>query len=76
MTGVLRPWRREYPNVPMAATVAEGRGAVVLIRAARDAGLLVVGRRGIEHQIGVHAGPVTHAALHHVGCAVAVVPHD
>ncbi|MFF5340134.1 universal stress protein [Streptomyces althioticus] len=76
VTAVLRPWREKYPTVPVTATVTEGRAAVVLVRAARDAGLLVVGRRGVDHQVGVFTGPVTHAVLHHAGCPVAVVPHD
>ncbi|MEU8523321.1 universal stress protein [Streptomyces sp. NBC_01216] len=76
VTAVLRPWREKYPTVPVTEAVIEGRAAAVLVRAAQDAGLLVVGRRGIDHQVGVYAGPVTNAALHHAGCPVAVVPHD
>ncbi|MEU2602675.1 universal stress protein [Streptomyces hirsutus] len=76
VAAVLRPWREKYPTVPVTKTVTEGRATVVLVQAARDAGLLVVGRRGIEHQVGVYTGPVTHAVLHHVRCPVAVVPHD
>ncbi|MEW2611173.1 universal stress protein [Streptomyces sp. NPDC047880] len=75
VAAVLRPWREKYPAVPVTETVTEGRAAVVLVQAAQDAGLLVVGRRGTDHQVGVHTGPVTHAVLHHVGCPVAVVPH-
>ncbi|WP_432117620.1 universal stress protein [Streptomyces sp. bgisy032] len=76
VTAVLRPWREKYPAVPVTETVTEGRAAVVLVHAARDAGLLVVGRRTNGRRIGAHSGPVTHAVLHHVGCPVAVVPHD
>ncbi|MEU8989200.1 universal stress protein [Streptomyces sp. NPDC048558] len=76
VAAVLRLWREKYPTVPVTETVTEGRAAAVLVQAAQDAGLLVVGRRGIDHQVGVYTGPVTHAVLHHVGCPVAVVPHD
>ncbi|WP_330468811.1 universal stress protein [Streptomyces longwoodensis] len=76
VAAVLRPWRDKYPTVPVTGTVTGGRAGAVLVRAARDAGLLVVGRRGIDHQVGAPTGPVTHALLHHVGCPVAVVPHD
>ncbi|MEU8845638.1 universal stress protein [Streptomyces sp. NPDC048564] len=76
VAAVLRLWREKYPTVPVTETVTEGRAAAVLVQAAQDAGLLVVGRRGIDHQVGVCTGPVTHAVLHHVGCPVAVVPHD
>uniref|UniRef100_UPI00351F469E universal stress protein n=1 Tax=Streptomyces sp. IBSBF 2507 TaxID=2903530 RepID=UPI00351F469E len=75
VAAVLRPWREKYPAVPVTETVTEGRAAVVLVRAAQGAGLLVVGRRGLDHRVGVFTGPVTHAVLHHVGRPVAVVPH-
>ncbi|MGX4688398.1 universal stress protein [Streptomyces sp. JNUCC 63] len=76
VTAVLRPWREKYPTVPVTETVAEGRATVALVHAARDAGLLVVGRRTNGRRLGAHTGPVAHAVLHHVGCPVAVVPHD
>ncbi|MGC0372914.1 universal stress protein [Streptomyces sp. SAI-229] len=76
LTAVLRPWREKYPTVPVTETVTEGRAAVALVRATRNAGLLVVGRRTTDHRGGAHTGPVAHAVLHHVGCPVAVVPHD
>ncbi|MFI6645743.1 universal stress protein [Streptomyces sp. NPDC050504] len=76
VAGVLLPWREKYPTVRVTETVAEGRAAEVLVRAAQDAGLLVMGRRRVDHQVGVFTGPVTHAVLHHAGCPVAVVPHD
>ncbi|MFG3182406.1 universal stress protein [Streptomyces nigra] len=75
VAAVLRPWREKYSTVRVTETVTEGRAAVVLVRAAQAAGLLVVGRRGVDHHVGAVPGPVTHGVLHHVGCAVAVVPH-
>ncbi|MGV9560412.1 universal stress protein [Streptomyces sp. NPDC003522] len=76
VAAVLRPWREKYPTVRVTGTVREGRAAVVLAHAAKDAGLLVVGRRASGHRLGARTGPVAHAALHHAGCPVAVVPHD
>ncbi|GGY25129.1 universal stress protein [Streptomyces djakartensis] len=76
VTAVLRPWREKYPTVPLTEVVTEGRAAVTLVHAAKDAGLLVVGRRTTGHRAGAHTGPVTHAVLHHVECPVAVIPHD
>ncbi|WP_374117264.1 hypothetical protein [Streptomyces sp. MNU76] len=35
-----------------------------------------MGRRTRDGRPGSHIGPVTHAVPHHVGCPVAVVPHD
>jgi nucleotide-binding universal stress UspA family protein len=75
LTAVLRMWRDKYPGVEVDETVAEGRPQTVLVHAAAEAGLLVVGRRITERPAGPHTGPVTHAAIHHVGCPVAVVAH-
>ncbi|MER5479673.1 universal stress protein [Streptomyces sp. NPDC002734] len=74
VAAVAHAWRDKYPEVPVTWTVVEGRAASVLVHEAHDAGLLVVGRRG-GHRLGAHLGPVAHAALHHVPCPVAVVPH-
>ncbi|MFD7766129.1 universal stress protein [Streptomyces sp. NPDC059787] len=76
LTAVLRPWREKYPTVPVTETVTEGRATVALVRATRNAGLLVAGRRTTGHRAGARTGPVTHAVLHRAGCPVAVVPHD
>ncbi|MEU8794317.1 universal stress protein [Streptomyces sp. NPDC048643] len=71
----LRPWCEKYPEVPVAATVVDGRPAGELISASADAALTVVGRSTREAPPGSQLGPVAHAVLHHAGCAVAVVPH-
>jgi nucleotide-binding universal stress UspA family protein len=74
----LRPWTgADGPEVrPEVLPAASAAG---LVRAAEGAGLLVVGRRAAHHDgvpAGGRLGPVAHAALHHVRCPVAVVPHD
>ncbi|WP_123962906.1 universal stress protein [Streptomyces sp. TLI_185] len=76
LSAVLQVWREKYPEVEVVETVTEGRAASVLVRAASGAGLLVVGRRRTERPTVPRTGPVAHAAIHHVGCPVAVVPHD
>ncbi|WP_329267848.1 universal stress protein [Streptomyces sp. NBC_01451] len=75
VVATLRPWAEKYPGVPVTETVSEGRAASTLVRASSGAALVVVGRRTRDGHFGTHIGPVTHAALHHVGCPVAVVPH-
>ncbi|WP_316781361.1 universal stress protein [Streptomyces sasae] len=75
LKAVLRVWRDKYPDVDVLETVAEDKASTVLVRAATGAGLLVVGHRLAERPVGPRTGPVTHAAIHHVGCPVAVVPH-
>ncbi|MBN0042729.1 universal stress protein [Streptomyces actuosus] len=75
LSAVLSPWRDKYPDVPVTETVVKDRPGTALVRAATGASLLVVGRRVPDRPVGPRTGPVTHAAIHHVGCPVAVVPH-
>ncbi|WP_329173177.1 universal stress protein [Streptomyces sp. NBC_01477] len=60
----------------MITDVRMGGAAPVLVEAASDASLLVVGRRTRGSSIGSHIGSVTHAAMHHAKTPVTVVPHD
>jgi len=76
VVAALRPWGEKYPEVRVTETVCEGRAATVLVRASARSSLVVVGRRTRDRRLGPHIGAVTHAVLHHVGCPVAVVPHD
>ncbi|MGO4457098.1 universal stress protein [Streptomyces sp. M-16] len=71
----LEPWRLKYPEVEVVTHVEQGSGGHVLLTAASDAQLLVVGRRVRESAMGAHIGSVAHAVLHHAVCPVAVVPH-
>ncbi|GGS95326.1 stress-inducible protein [Streptomyces griseoviridis] len=73
---VLRPWRERYPGVEVVETSRTGSPADRLLDAARDASLLVVGRRVRHRPVGAHIGSVTHAVLHHATVPVAVVAHD
>ncbi|MDX3241365.1 universal stress protein [Streptomyces sp. ME18-1-4] len=75
LKAVLRPWRDKYPDVAVLETVVDDKPSTALVRASTGAGLLVVGHRLAERPVGPRTGPVTHAAIHHVGCPVAVVPH-
>ncbi|WP_412078712.1 universal stress protein [Streptomyces xanthophaeus] len=71
----LEPWRLRYPEVEVVEHVEQGGGGHVLLSAASDAQLLVVGRRVRESAVGARVGSVAHAVLHHALCPVAVVPH-
>ncbi|MEU4654611.1 universal stress protein [Streptomyces sp. NPDC023723] len=75
LSAVLQPWHDKYADVRLLETLTEGRPSGVLVRAATGAGLLVVGHRLTDRPVGPRTGQVTHAAMHHVGCPVAVVPH-
>ncbi|MEU6465792.1 universal stress protein [Streptomyces sp. NPDC046976] len=76
LTEVLRPWRQKFPDVEVSEVSRAGNSAPVLIDAARDASLVVVGRRIRKSPYGIHIGHVTHAVLHHVAAPVAVVAHS
>ncbi|MFF8932065.1 universal stress protein [Streptomyces longwoodensis] len=73
---VLRPWRQKYPSVQVSEESRAGSAADRLVGAARDASLVVVGRRVRRSPVGLHIGPVTHAVLHHAPVPVAVVAHE
>ncbi|MET9128975.1 universal stress protein [Streptomyces antibioticus] len=75
LKAVLQPWRDKFPEVEVLETVVADKPTTALVRASAGAGLLVVGHRLAERTVGPRTGPVTHAAIQHVGCPVAVVPH-
>ncbi|WP_189861870.1 universal stress protein [Streptomyces poonensis] len=76
LSAVLQPWSDKYPEVQTLATAVEDKASNALLRAATGASLLVVGRRLAERPVRARTGPVTHAALLHADCPVAVVPHE
>lgn len=71
----LRPWREKYPHVPVAHTVALAHASGVVLKAAAQAGLVVVGRKTHPPALGMRIRPVTHAVLPHAAAPVAVAPH-
>lgn len=76
LAAALRPWEARFPDVKVHAEVLLGRPARVLVEAAGQASMLVVGRRNRRSRIGTHLGAVTHAAMHHARAPLAVVPHE
>ncbi len=75
LTEALMPWREKYPDVEVSEESRLGSPADHLVHAARDASLLVVGRRVRRNPFGVHIGAVAHAVMHHATAPVAVVAH-
>ena len=63
--------RRRRPDLPVELVVQQGRAGQVLVQAAEDAGLLVVGRRDITAG---GPGATVHSVLHRVGVPVLAVP--
>jgi nucleotide-binding universal stress UspA family protein len=61
-------------DIVIKRELAEGKAARVLIDAARDANLLVVGTRGLGGFTGLLLGSVSHQCTHHAPCPVVIVP--
>ncbi|WP_052863373.1 universal stress protein [Streptomyces niger] len=68
----LAPWRERYPRVPVVPVLDFGSASEVLLSAASDAQLVVVGSRGRPGG-GRHIGAVGHAVLHFAEVPVALV---
>ncbi len=72
---VLSEAESEYPQVAVQRAVIEGPAHKALLKPSADADLLVVGATRRHDHRGLHLGRVSHTALHHAACPVAVVPH-
>ncbi|MFL5998797.1 MAG: universal stress protein [Streptomyces sp.] len=75
LSKAIHHWREKYPQVDAAHAIRLETPAKAVVHAAEGAALLVVGRRTHRHDMAPHLGHVTHAAIHHGRCPVAVVPH-
>lgn len=71
---LMAPLRERHPGVDARAEVVTGQPRQVLLDAADDARLLVVGSRGLGGFRGLLLGSVSHALVRHSPCPVAVVP--
>jgi nucleotide-binding universal stress UspA family protein len=74
LEAALRDAAADHPSVRLHRRVVEGPARKVLLDAAADADLLVVGARRRQGHFGLQLGRVAHAVLHHSACPVAVVP--
>ncbi|MFF7642931.1 universal stress protein [Streptomyces canus] len=71
----LRPWQEKFPGVRVIDELMFDSAARAMANVASGSALLVVGRRRDRPALAPGIGPVTHAALHHAVCPVAVVAH-
>ncbi|MFE2955139.1 universal stress protein [Nocardia tengchongensis] len=73
LTGMLARNTAAYPGVDVKTLVMEGHPARVLLDAAADAQLLVVGSHGTRGYPGMALGSTGHALLHGSECPIALV---
>ncbi|MEY9931390.1 nucleotide-binding universal stress UspA family protein [Catenulispora sp. GP43] len=79
LTELLDPWQRKHPDVAVVTrvytAVSSGAAGGCLVEASKTVDLLIVGMRSeTGHRHANRLGPVTHTALHHAFCPIAVVP--
>ncbi|MFF9815331.1 universal stress protein [Streptomyces sp. NPDC014006] len=74
LTDALRDAARNHPDVEVRRRAVEGPAHKVLLDAAADADLVIVGALRRHGHFGLQLGRVAHALLHHAECPVAVVP--
>jgi nucleotide-binding universal stress UspA family protein len=60
---------------PVRTTIRAGSGGSVLIDAAEEADLVIVGSRGLGGFKGLLLGSVSYQVTHHASCPVVVIPH-
>lgn len=65
--------REKFPDLDIEAVFEEGEPAHVLVENAQDAGLIVVGSRGLGGFSGLLLGSVSHAIIHLAHVPVAVI---
>jgi nucleotide-binding universal stress UspA family protein len=68
--------RADVSGLPVPVrTIRPGSGASVLLDAAKEADLVVVGSRGLGGFKGLLLGSVSYQMTHHAPCPVVVIPH-
>lgn len=67
------PWREKYPYVDAETRLVMRTPRHALLEAAEDAGLVVVGDRGLGDVTALRLGAVSYAVLAYAPCSVAVV---
>ncbi|NBX12529.1 MAG: universal stress protein [Acidimicrobiia bacterium] len=73
LDGVMKKVERDRGGVQVNEIVAQGSPATMLMQAAKDAEMVVVGRRGHGGFVGLLLGSVATQVVHHAPCPVVVV---
>lgn len=74
LESVLAPLRRKYPDTDVTFDLRHAPPAETLVEVAKEASLLVLGRRHHLMPLGSHLGPTVRAVLHHSTCPVLLAP--
>ncbi|MDK1472238.1 universal stress protein [Streptomyces sp. 549] len=64
----------KYPDVRYRTETVQGPPGRELVKASKEADVIVVGGHHRKHRLGMQLGPVLHAVLHHSHCPVVLVP--
>jgi nucleotide-binding universal stress UspA family protein len=75
LADALEKVRSESPEVSVETAAVEGQPARVLLDASEDAGLLVVGSRGLGGFRDLLLGSVSQQCAHYAKCPVVIVRH-
>ncbi|MFE7765335.1 universal stress protein [Streptomyces sp. NPDC057438] len=75
LTEILAPWRRKFPSVQVVERSPVGSPSQLLVDAAADADLVVVGRCVRKAILGTRIGSVAQAVIHHCAAPVVVVAY-
>ena len=73
LDNAMKKVERERGSVQVNEIVAQGSPATMLMQAAKDAEMVVVGRRGHGGFVGLLLGSVATQVVHHAPCPVVVV---
>ncbi|MEU4008346.1 universal stress protein [Streptomyces pseudogriseolus] len=73
LVDVIQPWASAHQGVTVQQRVERGRVRQTLLKATREAQLVVAGARGHGGVAGMLLGSVSQALLHHADCPVTVV---
>jgi len=74
LSGIVAPWRAEFPGLEVAERIVLGDPATTLVALSDQADLIVLGSRGLNRLQSALHGSVSRRVLRRARCPIAVVP--